>query len=240
MREAIDRWDCEFVNGYGSTESTGISALAPHEHDPERLPHLLGSVGRSFALSVPRLVDSEDNDVARGEIGEVAARSAAMMSGYWRNPGATREAIRGGLMHTGDLGYRDEQGYLYLVDRRNDKIVTGGENVYPSEIENVILAHPAVREAGVIGVPHPTWGEAVSAVVVTREAGSITGEEIIAHCRTQLARYKVPKQIRFEPSQLPRTPTGKLLRRELRRMWSQEPGGPGSVRGSTPRNRPAS
>jgi acyl-CoA synthetase (AMP-forming)/AMP-acid ligase II len=132
LREALDAWGCEFVNGYGSTESTGISALAPHEHDPERLPHLLGSVGRSFALSVPRLVDEDDHDVAQGEIGEVVARSAAMMSGYWRNPDATREALRGGFMHTGDLAYRDADGYLYLVDRRDDKIVTGGENVFPS------------------------------------------------------------------------------------------------------------
>jgi long-chain acyl-CoA synthetase len=222
LREALDAWGCEFVNGYGSTESTGISALAPHEHDPDRLPHLLGSVGRSFALSVPRLVDENDEDVPQGEIGEVAARSPAMMSGYWRNPDATREVVRDGFMHTGDLGYRDEDGYLYLVDRRNDKIVTGGENVYPSEVENVIITHPAVREVGVIGVPDRTWGEAVSAVVVLHESASASPDQIVAHCREQLTSYKVPKQIRFEADELPRTPTGKLLRRELRRTWPDD------------------
>ncbi|UGS34439.1 class I adenylate-forming enzyme family protein [Capillimicrobium parvum] len=224
LREALATWGCEFVNGYGSTESTGISALAPHEHDPDRLPHLLGSVGRSFALSVPRLVDEEDRDVGPGEIGEVLARSPAMMSGYWRNPDATAEALRGGFMHTGDLGYRDEQGYLYLVDRRNDKIVTGGENVFPSEVEHVIGEHPAVREAGVIGVPDRTWGEAVAAVVVVGDDGAVSADELAAHCRARLAGYKVPKQIRFVSGELPRTPTGKLLRRELRRTWPSDGG----------------
>jgi long-chain acyl-CoA synthetase len=219
LRQALDTWGCEFVNGYGSTESTGISALAPHEHDPERLPHLLGSVGRSFALSVPRLADEDGNDTPQGEIGEVLARSAAMMSGYWRQPDATAEALRGGFMHTGDLAYRDEDGYLYLVDRRHDKIVTGGENVYPSEIENAISSHPAVHEVGVIGVPHRTWGEAVSAVIVLREGATASEAEILSHCRAQLAGYKVPKHVRFEIADLPRTPTGKLLRRELRRAW---------------------
>jgi acyl-CoA synthetase (AMP-forming)/AMP-acid ligase II len=223
LREALDRWGCEFVNGYGSTESTGISALAPHEHDPDRLPHLLGSVGRSFALSVPRLVDEDDRDVPQGEIGEVLARSAAMMSGYWGQPDATAEALRGGFMHTGDLGYRDEQGYLYLVDRRNDKIVTGGENVFPSEVEHVLAGHPAIQEAGVIGVPDRTWGEAVSAVIVLRPGSTMTEADAIAHCRAQLAGYKVPKNVRFEPGELPRTPTGKLLRRELRRTWAPAP-----------------
>lgn len=225
LREALETWGCEFVNGYGSTESTGISALAPHEHDADRLPHLLGSVGRSLALTTPRIVDEDDNDVPQGETGEVLARSAAMMSGYWRNPDATRQALRGGFMHTGDLAYRDESGYLYLVDRRNDKIVTGGENVYPSEIENVLSTHPAVLEAGVIGIAHRTWGEAVSAVVVVDGDQAVTAEELISHCRSQLAGYKVPKEIRFAERELPRTPTGKLLRRELRRSW--QPNGAG-------------
>jgi acyl-CoA synthetase (AMP-forming)/AMP-acid ligase II len=222
LRHALDRWGCEFVNGYGSTESTGISALAPHEHDPERLPHLLGSVGRSFALSVPRVVDEHDNDVAPGEIGEVLARSAAMMSGYWRDPAGTDEVIRGGFMHTGDLAYRDEDGYLYLVDRRNDKIVTGGENVYPSEVEHVLDAHPGVQEAAVIGIPDRTWGEAVSAIVVLREGATVSADQLAAHCRAGLAGYKVPKTIRLSGEGLPRTPTGKLLRRELRRTWRSE------------------
>jgi long-chain acyl-CoA synthetase len=224
LRSAIDKLGCEFVNGYGSTESMGVSFLTPYEHDPERAPELLASVGRSSALSTSRVVDENDAEVAPGEIGEVLARGPAVMSGYWRNPEATAEALRGDWMHTGDLGYRDEQGYLYLVDRRNDKIVTGGENVFPSEVENVILAHPDVAEVAVIGVPDRTWGEAVSAVVVLRPGTAPSAQDIVAHCRASLAGYKVPKHIRFDDAPLPRTPTGKLLRRDLRRAW-QEPAG---------------
>ena len=219
LRQAIDTWGCEFVNGYGSTESTGISFLTPADHDPEHAPELLASVGRSSFLETSRLADENDDDVAQGEIGEVLARGAALMSGYWRNPEATEEALRGGWMHTGDLAYRDEQGYLYLVDRRNDKIVTGGENVFPSEIEHVLATLPGVHEAAVIGVPDRIWGEAVTAIIVPRAGATLTEAEVIAHCRASLAGYKVPKNIRFDAEDLPRTPTGKLLRRELRKGW---------------------
>jgi acyl-CoA synthetase (AMP-forming)/AMP-acid ligase II len=142
------------------------------------------------------------------------------MSGYWRNPEATTEALRNGWMHTGDLAFRDADGYLHLVDRRHDKIVTGGENVFPSEIEDVLLRHPAIAEAAVIGVPDATWGEAVAAVLVTRPGTATSRDEVIAHCRASLAGYKVPKQLRFDVSPLPRTATGKLLRRELRAAWT--------------------
>jgi acyl-CoA synthetase (AMP-forming)/AMP-acid ligase II len=160
--------------------------------------------------------------VAQGEIGEVLGRSAALMSGYWRNPQATAEALRDGWMHTGDLAYRDAEGYLYLVDRRDDKIVTGGENVFPSEIENVICSHPGVHEAAVIGVPHEVWGEAVAAVIVLREGAVVSEADMGAHCRGALAGYKVPKLIRFAADPLPRTATGKLLRRDLRADWAKD------------------
>jgi acyl-CoA synthetase (AMP-forming)/AMP-acid ligase II len=216
LRQAIDTWGCEFVNGYGSTESMGISFLAPWEHTPD----LLASVGRSSSLTVSRLVDDDDQDVGTGVLGEVLGKGPALTSGYWRNPEETAAALRGGWMHTGDMAYRDDQGYLYLVDRRNDKIVTGGENVFPSEVENVIASHPAIAEAAVIGITDPVWGEAVSAVMVVRDGMTVTEADVIAHCRARLAGYKVPKQMRFAPAALPRTPTGKLLRRELRRTWS--------------------
>lgn len=219
LRRAIEAWGCEFVNGYGSTESMGVSFLSPTEHDLER-PHLLASVGRSSMLSTSRIVDETGQDVVSGEVGEVLARSAALMSGYWRNPEATAEALRGGWMHTGDLGYRDADGYLYLVDRRHDKIVTGGENVFPSEVENTIAGHPSVHEAAVVGVAHETWGEAVAAVVVLVNGTTATEAEIVAHCRRSLAGYKVPKMVRVSRDPLPRTVTGKLLRRELRDSWS--------------------
>jgi long-chain acyl-CoA synthetase len=224
LRAAIDKLGCEFVNGYGSTEAMGISFLAPHEHDPDGAPERLASVGRSSTLSTCRVVGDDGRDAAPGEVGEVLGRGPALMSGYWRNPEATAEALRGGWMHTGDLAYRDEDGYLYLVDRRNDKIVTGGENVFPSEVENVILSHPAVAEVAVIGVPDRTWGEAVTAVVVLHDGARADASDIVAHCRESLAGYKVPKLVRFDDAALPRTPTGKLLRRDLRRTWQQPAG----------------
>jgi acyl-CoA synthetase (AMP-forming)/AMP-acid ligase II len=220
LRRAIDAWGCEFVNGYGSTESMGMSFLTPSEHDAENRPELLSTVGRSSTLARCRIVDENDDDVATGEIGEVLGAGPALMSGYWRNPEATEEALRGGWMHTGDLGYRDDRGYLHLVDRRHDKIVTGGENVFPTEVEEVILTHPAVAEVAVIGVPDTTWGEAVAAVVVVRDGAATDGPMIIAHCRQHLAGYKVPKQVVFHVVPLPRTATGKLLRRELRTNWT--------------------
>jgi long-chain acyl-CoA synthetase len=215
LAEALEVLGCEFVNGYGSTEAMGISFLTPAEHDPR----LLASVGRSSMLSRAIVADEDGNELPAGEVGEVLARGPALMSGYWRNPEATAEALRGGWMHTGDLAYRDADGYLYLVDRRNDKIVTGGENVFPSEVEQVLVQHPGVAEAAVVGVPHPLWGEAVAAVVVARDGNAPDPDALLAHCRASLAGYKVPKLLRVSAEPLPRTATGKLLRRELRRTW---------------------
>ncbi len=217
-RRVIETWDCELVNGYGSTEAMGISMLSPEEHDPDGAPALLASVGRSSVGMSSRVVDERDVEVAGGTVGEVVAAGPNLMSGYWRNPEASAEALRGGWMHTGDLGYRDAEGYLFLVDRRSDKIVSGGENVYPSEIEHVLMEHRAVLEAGVIGVPHERWGEAVCAVVVSREGQAVSEQELLAHCRSRLAGYKVPKALRFT-AELPRNATGKLMRRELRHGW---------------------
>lgn len=218
VRRAISTWGCELVNGYGSTEVMGISMLPPEDHDPERAPELLGSVGRSCAGTSVRLVDEGDRDVSHGDVGEVIARGASVMCGYWGNPEATAEALRGGWMHTGDLGYRDAAGYLHLVDRRHDKIVTGGENVYPSEVEHRLVEHPDVLEAAVVGVPDPRWGESVSAAVVLRDGSAADAAALTAYCRETLTGYKIPKQILLVPA-LPRTATGKLLRRDLRDRW---------------------
>jgi acyl-CoA synthetase (AMP-forming)/AMP-acid ligase II len=220
----IEAWGCELVNGFGSTEAMGVSMLSPAEHDPIARPGLLASVGRASAGMTARVVDDEGRDVLPGEVGEIIAKGPNVMSGYWRNPQATEEALRDGWMHLGDLGYRDAEGYLYLVDRRNDKIVTGGENVYPSEVEHVLLEHPAVHEAAVVGVPDDRWGEAVSAVVVLRGGANATAADLSAHCRERLAGYKVPKAIRFADA-VPRTATGKLLRRELREQWARDTAG---------------
>jgi long-chain acyl-CoA synthetase len=218
-RRTFEAWGCELVNGFGSTESMGVSMLTPEEHDPDGRPHLLASVGRSSPGMVWKLVGDDGIEVGVGEVGEVCARGANVMEGYWRNPEATAEALQDGWMHMGDLGHRDEAGYLYLVDRRGDKIVTGGENVYPSEVENVLLEHPAVAEVAIVGLPHERWGEAVTAVVVRREGAAVEAEALVAFCREQLAGYKTPKDVRFADA-LPRTATGKLRRGELRRELS--------------------
>ena len=194
--------------------------LTPEDHDPDRAPHLLASVGRSSPGMVWRLESEDGREVDTGEVGEVVTCGANLMSGYWRNPEATGEALRDGWMHMGDLGYRDEAGYLYLVDRRGDKIVTGGENVYPSEVENVLIEHPAVAEAAIIGLPHERWGEQVTAVVVARPGATIDADALIAFSRSQLAGFKTPKQVRFIDA-LPRTATGKLRRGELRARWAR-------------------
>jgi long-chain acyl-CoA synthetase len=212
LERVLDTLRCELVNGYGSTEAMGISFLTPEEHTPA----YLRSVGRSSTITSSRLVDDAGADVPPGEIGEVIAKGPSLMSGYWRNPEATRDALRDGWMHTGDLGHHDDEGFLYLVDRRNDKIVTGGENVFPSEVEGVIAAHPSVAEAAVVGAEHPFWGEAVVAVVVPAPGASFEAEAIERHCRKALAGYKVPKRIVMRSEPLPRTSTGKILRRELR------------------------
>ena len=212
-------WGCELVNGFGSTEAMGVSMLTPEDHDPENAPHLLASVGRSSPGMVWRLAGEDGEEVGIGEVGEVLARGANLMCGYWRAPELTADALAGGWMHMGDLGYRDADGYLYLVDRRGDKIVTGGENVYPSEVENVLIEHPAIAEAAVIGLPHVRWGEEVTAIVVPRPGASVDGSELISFCQAHLARYKSPKVVRVAET-LPRTATGKLRRGELRRALS--------------------
>ncbi|MFL5843533.1 MAG: class I adenylate-forming enzyme family protein [Solirubrobacteraceae bacterium] len=218
-RRTYAAWGCELVNGFGSTESMGVSMLTPEEHDPDNAPHLLASVGRSSPGMTWRLLGEDGQEVGVGEVGEVVARGANVMDGYWRNPEATSEALRDGWMHMGDLGHRDADGYLYLVDRRGDKIVTGGENVYPSEVENVLAEHPAVAEAAIVGLPHERWGEAVTAVIVARPGHEVQAAELVAFCREQLAGYKTPKDVRFADA-LPRTATGKLRRGQLRRELS--------------------
>jgi acyl-CoA synthetase (AMP-forming)/AMP-acid ligase II len=215
----MERWRCELVNAYGCTEAMAVSALPPHDHDPAR-PDLLRSVGRcGIGMSV-KIVDDEGVEMGPGDVGEVVARGPHVMSGYWQRAGATAEALRDGWLYTGDLAFRDPDGYLYLVDRRNDKIVTGGENVFPSEVERVLRQHPKVDDVAVIGIPDNYWGEAVCAVIVpASDATWCMEEELARFVRQRVASYKAPKQWRFS-SELPRNATGKVLRRVLRDEWS--------------------
>ncbi len=201
--------------GYGMTESSSVlTFLGPDDH--RQGGALLRSAGRPLPGVVLSIQDDDGNVLAPGEPGEVCARSGNFMIEYWNKPEATAEVFRGGWYHTGDAGYLDDRGYLYLVDRVKDMIVTGGENVYSSEVENALGTHPAVLQVAVIGIPSEQWGEAVHAVVVLREGHEVSEAELIAHAREWIAGYKVPKSVSFRAEPLPLSGAMKVLKRELR------------------------
>lgn len=208
----------EFVQLYGATENCGMATWLPSEdHHPEGTPRM-PSCGKPFAGTSLRIVDEDDTPLPPHAIGEILIRSASLMQGYWNKPDATAAALSDGWYRSGDAGYLDEQGYLYISDRVKDMIVSGGENIYPTEIENALSSHPAVRECGVIGVPDDRWGEATKALVVLRAGTSVTGEELRHFLRGRIADFKIPKTVEFR-DELPRTPSGKILKRELREPY---------------------
>jgi long-chain acyl-CoA synthetase len=210
-----------FLHTYGITETTGIACcLHPVDHDlsiPEGGVHRAASCGVPAPLVDMRVVDDDDNDMAVGEIGEIVFGGPKIMKEYWRKPEITAETLRGGWYHTGDIGYVDETGHLYLVDRKKDMIISGAENVYSVEVENVISTHAAVLEVAVIGIPHDVWGEQVHAVVVLRDGHeSVDGDDILGFCRGKIAGYKIPKSVSFTAGPLPTTGPGKVAKRRLR------------------------
>jgi acyl-CoA synthetase (AMP-forming)/AMP-acid ligase II len=216
MRAAMDRFGCGFVQMYGMTETSGtIVVLDPSDHVPEGSPKMR-SVGTPLPGVEIKIVDAQGNPVPAGEVGEIATRSVKNMKGYWNKPDATAATIDAeGWLRTGDAGYLDADGYLYIHDRVKDMIISGGENVYPAEVENAIYSHPKVADVAVIGVPDKKWGEAVKACVVVRSGETLTEAEVIAHARQLVAGYKCPKSVDFIAA-LPRNASGKVLRRELR------------------------
>ena len=221
LREAIEVFGCGFFQSYGQTETAACTTgLYPEDHERglKDSPELLLSCGRPVLATEIRIVDSDDQDVAVREMGEVLVRGPQVMQGYWGQPDATAEALRGGWMHTGDVAYRDEEGFIYICDRVKDMIISGGENIYAREVEDVLLSLPGVAEAAVIGVPDEQWGEVVKAILVKAPDSDITAEEIIEHCRSELAGYKRPHSVDFVPA-LPRNVTGKVLKRELRQPF---------------------
>jgi long-chain acyl-CoA synthetase len=220
LRRAISTFGCKFIQAYGLTETTGgIVSLAPEDHDPDNRPELLRSAGKPWPWVELRIVDPEGNDAADGSVGEIWTRSAQNMKGYWNMPDATAEVITGdGWLRTGDAGYMTD-GYLYLYDRVKDMVVSGGENVYPAEIENVLMSHPGVADVAVIGVPDPKWGETVKAIVVRDENVNVSEAELVEVARKNLAGYKCPRSIDFVEGPLPRNPSGKLLKRVLREPY---------------------
>jgi acyl-CoA synthetase (AMP-forming)/AMP-acid ligase II len=179
----------------------------------------MGSVGRPSINVEVRLVDDDMRDVPRGEVGEIVYRGPTVMKGYFRNGGATAEAFEGGWFHSGDLVREDEDGYLYVVDRKKDMIISGGENVYPAEVETALLAHEAVADVAVVGIPHPKWVETPFAVVVRAAGADVTERELIDHCRERLAGYKKPSGVAFVDV-LPRNAGGKVLKRALRETYA--------------------
>jgi acyl-CoA synthetase (AMP-forming)/AMP-acid ligase II len=210
-----------FTQAYGMTElSPCATLLIPADHDN---PALHRSAGRAAPHVEVRIVDPNDMEVPRGEVGEVIVRGDNVMLGYWNRPEDTAAAVRDGWMHTGDGGRMDENGYLFIVDRIKDMIITGGENVYSAEVENALAGHPAVAACAVIGVPDPDWGERVHAVVVLLPGQQATVEDIRAHCKTLIAGYKTPRSVDFVDA-LPMSGAGKILKRDLREQYWDDSG----------------
>ena len=224
LRRAMDMLQCRFIQAYGMTETAGtVAVLPPEDHAPEGpKARLLSSVGRAYPWVDLRVVDPTSlADAPTGQVGELWIRSRMVMKGYFQQPDETATALVGGeggaWLRTGDAAFLDEEGYIFLFDRFKDMIISGGENISPAEIENVLNGHPAVREVAVIGVPHEKWGETPRAVVVCKDGQSATPVELIAFTRKRLAHYKCPTSVVFADV-LPRNASGKLLKRELRRL----------------------
>ena len=222
LRAALERLPCKLSQGYGLTETSPILTVLPAADHVLEGPHVrrIQSSGRPARGVEVKIFDEREQECPPEVVGEIVARGKNIMKGYWKNPEATAHALRGGWFHTGDMGFRDADGYIYIVDRMKDMIVTGGENVYPREVEEVLYTHPDVLEAAVIGVPSERWGETVKAVVVRRDGRTVTGEELIAYTRERVARYKAPTSVDFVGA-LPRNPSGKVLKKVLREQYWQ-------------------
>jgi len=215
-----------FGQGYGMTESgPAICHLAKEDHDALGKPEekRLSSAGQPDIGVQVRIVDDKDNDVSPGEMGEIIVRSKHNMIEYWKKPEDTSDTIIDGWLHTGDIGCYDENGYIYIVDRKKDKIITGGENVFPREVEEILYRHPDVHEAAIIGIPDPYWVEKVHAVVSLNKGASCTAEELIAFCKKNMAGYKSPKSVEFMDA-LPKNAAGKIMKRELREKYWADSG----------------
>lgn len=205
----IDIWE-----GYGLSEATTVNC----GNVAGRRPPKYGSIGKCYQkCNSIKIFDDKDQELATGQTGEIVIKGPGVMKGYWNKPQETAASIRNGWLHTGDVGHMDEDGYVYITDRKKDLIIRGGENIYPKEIENIIYMHPEVLEAGVIGIPDPVYGETVKAFVALKTPGAVTEEDLLAFCKEHLPSYKRPKAIQFLDA-LPKSAVGKILRRELRNI----------------------
>jgi acyl-CoA synthetase (AMP-forming)/AMP-acid ligase II len=223
LRRAIAAFGPIFVQVYGMTECLGGTVLKAHQHKidgSEAERRRLSSAGQPYVGTQLRIERPDGSEADVGEIGEVLIRTPALMKGYWNNPAASAEALRGGFMHTQDLGYLDDEGYLFIVDRMKDMIISGGENIYSWEVEEALRHHPAVAEVAVIAVPDPAWGEAVKACVVLHDDAGATAHDLIEHCRARIASYKKPRSVDFMDA-LPRLFNGKIDKKALRAQYWQ-------------------
>jgi acyl-CoA synthetase (AMP-forming)/AMP-acid ligase II len=221
LKRAMTRFGPIMINGYGQSEGAGLS-LRKHYHRPngnERDLQRLTSVGQPIYETRVKIVNDVDDEVPCGTVGEICLQSPQVMAGYWNNCVASAETLRGGWLHTGDLGYMDEDSFVYLVDRKKDMIISGGENVYSREVEEALMAQGDVVDVAVIGVPDLTWGEAVRAIVVLKPGSTQTESTLVEQCRQQIAPYKCPKKILFT-DELPRLPSGKINKVALRESFS--------------------
>jgi long-chain acyl-CoA synthetase len=220
MQRAVKVLPMTYLHGYGITETSGITTLlSPTEFcvegPPERIA-LTSSAGRAVPHVKLEIADDAGGRLGAGQVGEIVVGGPRVMAGYWNKPKHTSDALRNGWYHTGDVGYLDEEQRLFVVDRKKDMIISGGENVYSVEVENVLSVHPAVREVAVIGVPDDRWGEAVKAIIVLNDGSTVSAEELIQFCDGRIARYKIPKSIEFSEEPLPKTGPGKIAKRRLR------------------------
>jgi acyl-CoA synthetase (AMP-forming)/AMP-acid ligase II len=216
---------CQFIQGYGQTEtSPNIGMLLDKYNTDEGVfAGKIESAGQPVFSMEVRIIDLNDEEVPRGTVGEITTRGPHVMAGYWNKPEETAYALRGGWMHTGDVGYLDEDGFIFIVDRLKDMIISGGENIYSTEVEHVIYQHTAVSDCAVIGIPHEKWGESVHAIVVPKPGFDLTEEEIINYCRQHIAGYKCPRSVDIQLDPLPISGAGKILKKNLRApFWSDK------------------
>ena len=228
LHNALERFGPVLVQSFAQAEIPMFLTVLDHAEHARiaagEAPHLIRSAGRPVHGSEVKIVDDDDRELAADAIGEVVARGPHAMKGYWNRPDATAETLRGGWVHTGDMGRFDEAGYLYIVDRKKDMIISGGSNVYAREVEEALLSMQDIRDAAVIGLPHPKWGEMVTAVLVSRTGAPVDDATMELHCRSTLADYRRPKRFIWVDA-LPRNPYGKVLKRDLRDRFAGSGGG---------------
>lgn len=229
-RAIVELEDTQFINAFGQTEASAtITALMPEDHNVKGLSEAerekkferLSSIGKPLAGVEIRIVDEDGNDVPTSEVGEIIASGPQLMKGYWQQDDATSETIKNGWLFTGDLGYRDDEGYIFLSGRAKDFIKRAGEMISPEEVEQTLMSHPSVDEAAIIGIPDDNWGERVRAIVVLKGGASTSEDELIEYSRQRLASFKKPESVVFSQEPLPRNPLGKVLKRDLKQVYSQ-------------------